>query len=93
MMRFRTTTVLALILFCVMVSANAQSNGQVSGRVLDQTGAALPGVAIDLVANSRELTASTDGEGRYRFDGVPAGNAELNGVGDRAAFRNRWKRA
>jgi hypothetical protein len=77
MMRFRTTTVLALILFCVTVNANAQSNGQVSGRVLDQTGAALPGVAIDLVVNSRELTASTDGEGRYRFDGVPAGNAEL----------------
>lgn len=77
MMRFRTTTVLCLILFCVPLHANAQSSGQVSGRVLDQTGAALPGVAIDLLVNSRELNATTDEAGRYRFGAVPAGNAEL----------------
>ena len=76
MMRFRAPTVLSLILFCVRLNAN-QSNGQVSGRVLDQTSAALPGVAIDLLVNSRELTATTDEAGGYRFDGVPAGNAEL----------------
>jgi hypothetical protein len=77
MMRFRTTAVLSLILFCVTLNANAQSTGRVSGRVLDQTGAALPGVAIDLVVNSRELTATTDDVGGYRFDDVPAGNVEL----------------
>ena len=76
-MRFRTPTVLSLVLFCVSLNANAQSNGQVSGRVLDQTSAALPGVAIDLLVNSRELTATTDEAGGYRFDDVPAGNAEL----------------
>ena len=31
-----------------------------TGRVLDQTGAALPGVTIDLLVNSRQLTAVTD---------------------------------
>jgi hypothetical protein len=77
MMHTRTTTVLLFILFCVRLNANAQSTGQVSGRVLDQTGAALPGVAVDLVVNSRELTAATDEVGGYRFEQVPAGNAEL----------------
>jgi hypothetical protein len=77
MMHTRTTTVLLFILFCVTLNANAQSTGQVSGRVLDQTGAALPGVAIDLVVNSRELTATTDDVGGYRFEQVPAGRAEL----------------
>jgi hypothetical protein len=77
MMRTRTPTILSFILFCFTLNANAQSIGQVSGRVLDQTGAALPGVAIDLLANSRELTATTDQAGGYRFEQVPAGDAEL----------------
>jgi hypothetical protein len=45
--------------------------------VLDQTGAALPGVTIDLVVGGTELTAVTDGAGSYRFDNVPAGTGEL----------------
>jgi hypothetical protein len=77
MMHTRTITVLLFILFCVTLNANAQSTGRVSGRVLDQTGAALPGVTIDLVVNTRELTATTDEMGGYRFEQVPAGNAEL----------------
>ena len=76
-MRFRTTAVLLLILLGITLDANAQSTGRVSGRVLDQTGAVLPGVVIDLPVNSRELTTTSDDGGRYRFDGVPAGNAEL----------------
>jgi hypothetical protein len=77
MMRFRPATVVSVILFCITLEANAQSTGRVSGRVVDQTGAALPGVAIDLVVNARELTTTTDEVGGYRFDSVPAGNAEL----------------
>jgi hypothetical protein len=55
----------------------AQSLSRVIGRVLDQTGAALPGVAIDLIVDSRELTTRTDAVGSYRFEDVPPGNAEL----------------
>lgn len=77
MMRFKTTILLSIILFAVTLAANAQSTGQVTGRVVDQTGAALPGVAIQLIANNREVTATTDDGGRYRFDDVPAGDAEL----------------
>jgi hypothetical protein len=56
--------------------ALAQAN-RVGGRVLDQTGSVLPGVAIDLVLQGSELTATSDNEGRYQFDNVPAGTAEL----------------
>ncbi len=57
--------------------AYAQQRGIVAGRALDQTGAALPGVTIDLVTDAGELNAMTDGTGAYRFDAVPAGPAEL----------------
>jgi hypothetical protein len=75
-MPFRLGLVLlAALSYCSL--AYAQSTGTVSGRVLDQTGAVLPGVAIDLVSGSRELTTATDGFGMYRFEGVPSGVAEL----------------
>lgn len=57
--------------------ADAQTPGRISGRVVDQTGAPLPAVSIELVVHAREVTASTDGTGAYRFDAVPAGEAEL----------------
>ena len=63
-MRFRLATFLTVALLLIGVSAHADTLGRVSGRVLDQTGAALPGVAIDLVLNARELTTSTDDVGR-----------------------------
>jgi hypothetical protein len=76
-MPFRIPTILSALLLCMTVNADAQSTGRVLGRVLDQTGAALPGVAIDLVVGSRELTATTDDTGTYRFDAVPTGTAEI----------------
>jgi hypothetical protein len=45
--------------------------------VLDQTGAVLPGVTIELVAGGTERSANTDDNGRFQFEGVPAGTAEL----------------
>ena len=66
------------VLLSVMGSvAAAQPHGRVVGQVLDQTGAVLPGVTIDLIVNEAELTTTTDDEGHYEFDAVPAGTAEL----------------
>ena len=76
-MCLRIPAISFVLLLFLAVNAHAQAPGRVSGRVLDQTGAALPGVAIDLVVNSRELTAVTDDTGAYRFDAVPSGSAEL----------------
>src|SRR5262245_34669102 len=75
-MSLRIPTIFFALLLCIGVNVYAQAPGRVSGRVLDQTGAVLPGVAIDLVVNSRELTAVTDDTGAYRFDAVPVGSAE-----------------
>jgi hypothetical protein len=76
-MHSRIATFLSALLICVTVDAGAQSPGHVSGRVVDQTGLALPGVAIDLAIDPRELTAITDDAGAYRFDGVTPGDGEL----------------
>ncbi len=47
-----------------------------TGRVFDQTGAPLPGVSVEVVAGSAELTATTDSTGAFRVD-VPPGRVEL----------------
>ena len=71
MLRFRAiTVVLGIFLFCT-VPAQAQLTGSVTGRVLDQTGASLPGVSIELVAGTTELTAVSDDAGAYRFEQCP----------------------
>src|SRR5687767_5435661 len=58
-------------------AANAQAQGRVVGRVIDQTGAVLPGVAIDLVVDKTEMTTTADGNGHYLFEGVSVGTGEL----------------
>jgi hypothetical protein len=69
--------ILSVAILCVAVDARAQAPGRVTGRVVDQTGAALPGVTIDLAGKAREWTATTDAAGSYGFEDVPAGRAEL----------------
>ena len=65
------------LVVALAASAAAQGAGRITGRVLDQTGGALPGVTVSLVTGGSELTAMTDVEGVFRFDGVPDGRAEL----------------
>jgi hypothetical protein len=65
------------LLLSIPSFASAQETGIVAGVVSDHTGAALPGVTIDLVVGAAELTAVTDATGAYRFERVPAGAGEL----------------
>ncbi len=74
--RIRVAIIVALFL-THNAAAYAQGFGSVTGRVVDQTGGALPGVSIDLVVSGRELTATTDATGAYVFDAVQPGSAEL----------------
>jgi hypothetical protein len=73
----RIAAIVAAVVIASALPVRAQATGRVAGRVRDQTGAVLPNVAIDLVVNSAEQTVVSDAEGRYRFDNVPAGTAEL----------------
>jgi hypothetical protein len=72
----RAASIVVVLSMCT--PAAAQTGGSITGRVADETGGVLPGVIVDLHAGAMELTAYTDGEGRYRFDDVPPGPAEVN---------------
>ena len=78
-MRGNSRIAAALVVACLLYSsaAAAQGTGIVAGVVKDETGGVLPGVSVDLHSGATELETVTDGEGRYRFDAVPAGSAEL----------------
>jgi hypothetical protein len=71
-----TTFVLGILVFGVRL-AMAQATGVVSGRVVDQTSAPLPGVAIDAGTDAGEWTTVTNSNGEYRFTAIAAGSAEL----------------
>jgi hypothetical protein len=71
-----TTFVLGTLLFAAG-HAHAQLTGIISGRVVDQTGAPLPGVTIDAIAGVTESTTVTNNNGEYRFDAMAAGPVEL----------------
>ena len=72
----RIATFITATLFTVS-AAYGQATGALKGRVVDQTGAVLPGVIIDLVIGGGERTTVSDQSGAFRFDAVPAGAGEL----------------
>jgi len=57
----------------------AQTEADLSGSVTDQTGAALPDVAVTIknVHTGRTRTIATDGAGRYQASGLPVGRFEI----------------
>lgn len=55
----------------------AQSTGTITGVVTDPQGAQLQGVEVRV--DGTDLSASTDRTGRFRIDGVPAGNQRVTG--------------
>lgn len=58
-----------------MYAQGAAQVGTVSGEVVDDTGASLPGVTVELLSVERgfKRSAITDNAGRYRFAAVPNG--------------------
>ncbi len=59
--------------------ARAQPAGVLQGRVMDPTGAAIPGasVLVQLEPSGPSRTVRTDGEGRYRIAGLASGQYEI----------------
>src|SRR5262245_65517460 len=79
-MRHVGRCIILLHVFCILLQPrlDAQSRGTLSGRVLDQTQALIPGVTVELVSGAgQSRTALTMENGLYTFEGVPAGTAEI----------------
>ena len=70
------------LLLCLAIGAFpawAQTGASLSGVVTDQTGAALPGVAVTIknVDTGASRTIPTDGGGHYHTSGLPSGRFEI----------------
>jgi hypothetical protein len=50
---------------------------QIAGRILDESGAALPGVSVLVESGGQRQTVITDGEGIYTVSNVPPGTATI----------------
>jgi hypothetical protein len=77
----RTYEVVAIFLslYPFVPLAFSQAGGMITGRVLDQTDALIPGVSVELLPSgaTEHLEVFTQGDGTYRFDNVPPGPAQL----------------
>src|SRR5262245_14618848 len=80
--------ILAMIALCVFGAAPAfaqQTAGNITGRIVDAQGAAVPGVTVTAKNPQTGFTRTdvSDGEGIYRLTALPVGNydvsAELSG--------------
>ena len=60
---------------------------QLVGRVLDSSGAPLPGATVILTAGGERQTATTDASGLYTFYNVRAGQVTISG--DLQGFKNK----
>ena len=73
MSRFRALSLCAT--FLCAVSLSAQTTGSLTGHLRDQSGAALPGVTVEVRSSSLQGTRVTtsDNQGAYRFSVLPPG--------------------
>ncbi|MGE3507478.1 MAG: TonB-dependent receptor [Vicinamibacterales bacterium] len=73
--RRTVVTIAALLMARVVVAGAAPSPAAVSGVISDQTGAAIVGARIELLARrAAPRSGVTDKEGRYQFDDLQAGD-------------------
>jgi hypothetical protein len=68
-----------LLLLLLATAGRAQGTGTVTGRVVDQTDLAMPGVTAQLlaVAAGTQLETVTQADGTYLFEEVPEGPVQL----------------
>jgi len=74
---FRRALLCAFILICVLTPqsfAQKPTTGVVTGTVLDNTAAVIPGTTVNLVSSSGEvITGASDEKGEYVFGGIAPG--------------------
>ena len=77
-MHARAVLLLTFWIVLILPAAAVAGDAAVAGRVVDVTGAPLPGVAVVVAgANGARVETSTDAAGAYRVDGVQAGRARV----------------
>jgi len=78
--RLRVALLLAVFI-CHAASSGAQSSstGALTGRVMDQTGAVIPGATVLLISSStgQQRTTTTGEDGSYKFSLLPPGEYSL----------------
>ena len=69
------TLALCLALLATSVSAQTATTGTIEGTVTDPNGAVVPGATVKVSSPNlmRAQTATSDGQGRYRFGNLPPG--------------------
>jgi len=83
----RIAALLVGVGFLVAIPAVSQTTGKIVGTISDESGAAVPGVLVELSGSRLQgrREAVTSAEGTYRFLGVPTGtyavSASLPGLG------------
>ncbi|HOM94984.1 MAG TPA: carboxypeptidase-like regulatory domain-containing protein, partial [Candidatus Saccharicenans sp.] len=67
---------MSVLLFSPLVFAQSRETGAITGTVIDEAGAPLPGVTVTLSGPSLMgiRTYVTDARGVYRFPALPPGN-------------------
>ena len=78
----------AVLLLAIASPARAQTMAALQGRVLDPSGAAVPGASVEVQDSATGFTrvAPTDAEGRYHAPAIPAGVYQV--TAEAAGFRS-----
>lgn len=74
---YRVGTLLALIMLVCASGVRAADTGTITGRTTDQTGAALPGVTVDVRQGRVQRSVVTEPNGAYRVDQLPSGDYDV----------------
>jgi outer membrane receptor protein involved in Fe transport len=69
----RALATLAVLLLFVVPSGAQPAGGTITGKVIDETGASLPGATVTLSGPSGTKATTTGNDGTYRFTGLAAG--------------------
>lgn len=80
-MSYRKSLVIifALAVVCASLAVTFAAGGQITGTVTDPKGAVVPGAAITVInpVTNQTFSATTDQQGRYKVEGLPAGSYVL----------------